>query len=1232
MARTPYDGQSGQTDSYSDSQTTHLSANGEEIIQVPGDQFIADAEITREGQDLVLESPDGSVVVIEGYFLASPAPVIESPSGGVLTQELVDSFMQGKGLYASNATITDESPVGAVEEISGEATVIRVDGTEEPLTLGTPIYQGDVIETAADGAVNIVFLDETSMAVSENARLAVDEYMFDPETESGTTNFSVLRGVFVFTSGLIGRDDPDDVEIDTPVGSIGIRGTIIAGKIDPAGESEITVVEGAIVVRNGLEERTLSQQFESIKLSGFNDGMEELGVKSANDVNTSYGSVKPVAPTLFSAIDDTAQEEAVEQGASQENSQSEGETSQEGSESPDSQAEESQETQSEETSGGTQDAGASAEETSDNTQQDDTAGANETTEGTQDAASQSDGTDDNPQNETTPADGTTDGTTDDDLQTPDMTLDTGFEDSNTMSGSDGSSDGSTQTSAGSTSGSSGTSNGSSSGSSGSSTTQNDDGSDSSSGDDGTTDTNLIQFNLVFSGLTIPINAQAGDQIGSVSTTLNLTGVQYQKASTNPNFSVGPNGKIFLTDEGQSALENSLGLGPLKVKATFNSTSVTKDVPYSISSPNADPLNLNDSSEAGVSIISDDIGNGIGNSVTALGDINDDGYADFAFTNSVDGDHHSYIVSGGASGAYSGPVNGGVGTISSLIGLTGASELGVLTNNPDEGGNVSNTTMSGIGDFDGDGFEDYVIGMPNDNDDFGPTPNSGSAFIISGNDGSFIELDDQQNDSETGYSVTGLGDINNDGYADVLISAPADGAGKSYLIYGDTGSFGTHLDVGVDVTSIDGAAAGDRFGESVSGIGDFDGDGTQDFIIGAPEAGLGNKGAAYIYSGSNPGGPPLSTIEGNTGQKLGNFVEGLGDFNGDGYSDVLIATEQGKAAHILMGGNGIDATINTNLSGDLTGTNVNSVSLKLSAGSNFTIEGGGAVGDFNGDGFDDVGIVLGNSLAPNKASIYIVYGNDSLQSLTLADLQNPQTAFAMKYEGVNVTSGDLLEISAIGDVNGDGFDDVGIGAPSADGDNGEVIVIDGREGGGDRAIVNGSGGINATANNQSLIGSNGTDAFEQNSHINLSYRGGAGDDLFRINDTSFVSIDGGTGDNDTIAFDGGGNLDFGNINFEQISGIEQIGFTQDGSTIRLTKENLFNLLQSSDTGELKIEISGTGEVNNLIIDDPIADPTDDPAGLQSTLGSQTPSNDGTYNIFEIGGYDLYINQNITLDVQ
>ncbi|MCB1563832.1 MAG: FecR domain-containing protein [Alphaproteobacteria bacterium] len=285
-----------------------LSADaGNGRVELPDASYVRDASMVRDGMDLVLNGPDGSVVV-EDYFAVQPAPLLEAPDGSVLTPALVDSFARSPAEYAQAMTMSDESPVGAVQEISGEATVTHLDGSVEPVTLGTPIYQGDVIETGAEGAVNVVFIDESSFAVSEDARLSIDEYVFDPASQSGGQDFSVLKGMFVFTSGLIGRDDPDDVEIQTPMGSIGIRGTIIAGDAD---SGEITVVEGAIVLRTpgGEHEITLANQFETGRFMPGGKGVTHLGKLTAEDMSHKFASVSRVDPTLFSSINDAGLEE-----------------------------------------------------------------------------------------------------------------------------------------------------------------------------------------------------------------------------------------------------------------------------------------------------------------------------------------------------------------------------------------------------------------------------------------------------------------------------------------------------------------------------------------------------------------------------------------------------------------------------------------------------------------------------------------------------------------------------------------------------------------------------------------------------------------------------------------------------------------------------------------------------------------------------------------------------------
>ncbi len=275
--------------------------SSQEIIEISEPLSVADAKILRNGHDLILENAEGVQIRIEGYFLAEPPPDLVTSNGQTLTPSLVNYFAQGTGTvqYAQAHVQSDVSPVGTVGEVSGEVTVTRTDGHVETLTNGMRIFQGDIIETEMDGAVSIEFIDDTSFSVSENARLAIDEYVFDPVTESGSSKFGILRGVFVFTSGLIGRDDPDDVNIDTPSGSIGIRGTIIAGDVT---SGEVTVIEGAIVMRspNGAE-TTLASQFETAKFDPSGD-IVHMGQADAATVGAKFASIAKVSPVFFGAL------------------------------------------------------------------------------------------------------------------------------------------------------------------------------------------------------------------------------------------------------------------------------------------------------------------------------------------------------------------------------------------------------------------------------------------------------------------------------------------------------------------------------------------------------------------------------------------------------------------------------------------------------------------------------------------------------------------------------------------------------------------------------------------------------------------------------------------------------------------------------------------------------------------------------------------------------------------
>ncbi|MCB1530948.1 MAG: FG-GAP repeat protein [Rhodospirillales bacterium] len=1065
MAHTPHGDLPQSENSQQEGPVEVISAEGQSLVEVPGNGFISNADMSRDGNDLVLESPDGATVVVEGYFLADPAPAIESPDGGVLTPQLVDSFVRSPAQFAANSSATDESPVGAIEEVKGEATVTHADGTSDPVTIGTPVYQGDIIETSGEGAVNIVFIDETSMAISENARMAVDEYKFDSSTESGATNLSVLRGVFVFTSGLIGRDDPDDVQIDTPVGSIGIRGTIIAGHINAGGESEITVIEGAIVVKNGSGEHTLSVQFETVKLNGFNNAIEDLGVLKAQDIGGRFGSLSDVAPTFYNAIQDTAKE----QGHNEEAANAEA-----------------------------------------------------------DAEAQADA--------------------DTEAQTEDNGQDT-FEDPQAEE--------------------------------------------------------IMMKDPVFH-----------QDVQGAKEPAPMADMRHGDPAREGGKNHGP---LPGTHMGPPHGEG-LPPPPPPPSVINNGGGSSGSSSSSTGTPGLDLTN--GAGSPGVSHIVDNINNQIGHSISAVGDANNDGYADFMFTNNstAAGENHSYIMYGNSSGNLSGLVStlNDTNIVSFADVDADQGELAIFAN-PSTGTGFDHAAISGIGDFNGDGVNDYLVGQGQNNA-------TGNAFIVSGdNPVNSIALGGLNPADLAGHSVSAIGDIDNDGYADVIIGAPgtATNTGSAFILTGHMGTIiGTEdVSTGFTGTRVNGAAAGDRFGESVIGLGDFDSDGKSDYAVGASgHNSLTGKVSIYKSDGST-----ITDLFGtNVGDQFGSGLSAIGDFDGDGKSDLIIGTESTDTARLYAGGTGYEISTDAH-----------------------RIMGGGGVGDFNADGYDDFAIAVENG---SRADIYVVFGDDTPINMTLAELNDPSKAFKMSYEGI--AAGSDISISSVGDANGDGFDDMAIGISSYDinsdtlGD-GQVIVVNGREVGNTNYVRDGygldanggAGNVSASANSQHLVDMSGSDNFSDNGFAGLSFRGGHGDNEIFLSNTLFQDIDGGLG-YDTLRIDS--SLDFSNIDYERISGIEEIYLQGSalgpGPTLTLTVENIFNMLKSSDTGELKIDFSN--DFSDLVIDDGIlGDPyaNDDAADIATALGTLAGGavsigSGGGYDTFTVGGYQLLIDNTNPLTFQ
>ena len=140
-------------------------------------------------------------------------------------------LMAGTLLILSGAVLADETPIGYVKTVSGEATVSTA-GKSVKAQPGTPVAQGSVLKTAAKSSMGVTFKDETVMSFGPDTELTVDEYLYAPSQGKLKLGSKLAKGSMNYVSGVIAKLNPDGVSVQTPSGTIGVRGTQFVVKVE----------------------------------------------------------------------------------------------------------------------------------------------------------------------------------------------------------------------------------------------------------------------------------------------------------------------------------------------------------------------------------------------------------------------------------------------------------------------------------------------------------------------------------------------------------------------------------------------------------------------------------------------------------------------------------------------------------------------------------------------------------------------------------------------------------------------------------------------------------------------------------------------------------------------------------------------------------------------------------------------------------------------------------------
>jgi VCBS repeat-containing protein len=281
-------------------------------ITVPDPYLLFSGDYKRSGPDLIL-SKDGREHVVENYFVGEKRAALAAPDGASLSGDIV-SALTGHVQFAQASGAVDAGKViGHVTKLAGNATAIR-NGVSIVLNMGDNVHKGDVVQSGSNSSLGITFIDGTVFGLASNARMVLNEMVYDPNGSSNSSFLTLVQGTITFVAGQTAKHG--DMKVDTPVATMGIRGTACLVEVgfdipvfDPSTSVALSIpvkfqvlqeADGSVgsYVLFAKTDLTYSNPIATINRAG------EVTAFNANGQITNY-QVTLIAPEVKALIDQT---------------------------------------------------------------------------------------------------------------------------------------------------------------------------------------------------------------------------------------------------------------------------------------------------------------------------------------------------------------------------------------------------------------------------------------------------------------------------------------------------------------------------------------------------------------------------------------------------------------------------------------------------------------------------------------------------------------------------------------------------------------------------------------------------------------------------------------------------------------------------------------------------------------------------------------------------------------